>query len=140
MAVHVETVNAPANTTAALIEPRIVTAEDVHSSDTPEAFHRLVIARTVCHWSATYKSSMVEISNQSNRHVYLERNTMLGDISPVETVPQANVSILQNVKNHRIPHERNSNVLWRKLEEQQHFHQTDVHNYFVCAKYRSVSR
>ena len=43
MAVHVETINAPAKTTAALIEPRIVTAKDVHSPDVPKAFHRLVL-------------------------------------------------------------------------------------------------
>ena len=55
MAVHVETINAPAKTTAALMEPRILTAEDVHSPDVPKAFHVLVIARTVCHWSAVNK-------------------------------------------------------------------------------------
>ena len=98
MAVHVETVNAPANTTAALIEPRIVTAEDVHSSDAPKAFHRLVIARTVCHWLPTNKSAMVQRANPSNHRVYLERNALLGCISPVKTVPQATVSKLQNVE------------------------------------------
>ena len=40
MAVHVETSNAPAETIAALIKPRMVTAEDVHSSGLPKAFHR----------------------------------------------------------------------------------------------------
>ena len=48
MAVHVETaVNARAKTAAALVEPRIVTAEGVHPSDVPKAFHRLVTARSV---------------------------------------------------------------------------------------------
>ena len=78
MAVHVETINAPAETTAALIEPRIVTAEDGYWSHVPTAFHRLVIARTVCHWSAVNNTAMVQTSNPSNRRVYLERNTMLG--------------------------------------------------------------
>ena len=93
MTVHVETVNAP-TTTAALIEPHIVTAEDDFSSDVPDACRRLVIARTVCHWSATIKSAMVLIAkyNPSNRTVYIEGNTLLGYISPVKTVPEASVS------------------------------------------------
>lgn len=75
MAVHVETVNALAETITAWIEPRTVTAEDFHSSDVPKAFHRLVIARTLCHWSATEMSTMVQVAYPSNRRVYLERNT-----------------------------------------------------------------
>ena len=55
MVVHVETIHAPAETTATLIEFRIVTAEDVHSSDVPKSFHTLVLARTVCDRSAVNK-------------------------------------------------------------------------------------
>ena len=98
MAVHVETINAPAETTAALIEPRIVTAEDVQSSNVPKAFDRLVIARTVCRWSAVNKTAMVQIANPSNRRVYLEKNTILGCTSKVKAVPKLNVSTLQSEK------------------------------------------
>ena len=80
MVVHVETIHAPAETTATLIEFRIVTAEDVHSSDVPKSFHTLVLARTVCDRSAVNKTAMVQLANPSNSRVYLERNTILGYI------------------------------------------------------------
>ena len=139
MAVHGEAVNAPAKTKAALIEPRILTAGDAHSSDVTKAFHRLLIARTVCHWSATNKYAMVQIANPSNGRVYLERKTMLGQISPVKTVRQATVSKLQNAKE---PSEATREELRGALEKV--FRATTISSdqcsqvLDLCTKYRSV--
>ena len=42
------TVEPPAESVPAVIEPRIISADEVTSSETPEAFHRVAVARTVC--------------------------------------------------------------------------------------------
>ena len=52
MAVQVVSPTAPTETTAALIEPLIVTFKDIESSAVPEAFQNTIVARTVSHWSA----------------------------------------------------------------------------------------
>ena len=49
MAVQVESATAPAETTAALIEPLILTFEDIESSAVPEAFQNMIVARTASH-------------------------------------------------------------------------------------------
>lgn len=41
-------VQPPAETITALVEPRIITADDLDSPDTPTAFQRVIVARTVC--------------------------------------------------------------------------------------------
>ena len=53
-------------TTAALIEPLIVTRDDVQSTDEPDAFCRIVAARTV------------RTANPSDRHVHLKRKRYSG--------------------------------------------------------------
>ena len=95
MALDVLTKNAPSETTPALIEPRIVIAHDFESSENvPRAFRRVVVARTVCNWSAVDKSAAVQIYNPSKRHVHLERDTILGYISPVKSVAEKTVKVL----------------------------------------------
>ena len=97
MTVDVVTENAPSETTPALIEPRIVIAHDFESSDNvPQAFRRVVVARTVCNWSAVDKSAAVQIGNPSKRHVHLERDTILGYISPVKSVAEKTVSAVNS--------------------------------------------
>ena len=77
-------INGPAETTVALIENRTTTAEDVCSPDVPKAFHRLVIARTVCHWSAPVnKTAMVQMANPSSR--CLIRRTSQCELQEVKT-------------------------------------------------------
>ena len=49
MSVQVESATAPTKTTAALIEPLIVTFEDIGSAAVPEAFQNMIVARTVSH-------------------------------------------------------------------------------------------
>ena len=93
MTVEVVTKNAPHATTPAVIEPRIVTTKDMESFDTiPAAFRRILVARTVCHWSAVDKSAAVQIANPSKRHVHIERDTVLGYITAVKSVPTKAVS------------------------------------------------
>lgn len=75
----------PTNTTA-FIESRIVSADYEKASDIPKAFRRMVVARTVYHWSTFDKTKKVQIANPSNRHVYLKMHTLLWYISPVEAV------------------------------------------------------
>ena len=61
------TENAPSETTPALNEPRIVIAHDFESSDNvPQAFRRVVVARTVCNWSAVDKSAAVKSAIRLN--------------------------------------------------------------------------
>ena len=84
MAAHAEKINGPAETTVALIENRTTTAEDVCSPDVPKAFHRLVIARTVCHWSAPVnKTAMVQMANPSSRCLF--RRTSQCELQEVRT-------------------------------------------------------
>jgi len=93
MTVDVVTEHAPQATTPALIEPRIVTTEDIQTSgNIPDAFRRILVARTVCNWSADDKSAAVQIANPTKRHVYIERDTVLGYISPVKSVAEKTVS------------------------------------------------
>ena len=73
MAVQVKSVTAPTEINAALIEPLIVTFEDIESSAVPEAFQDMIVARTVIHWSAADKTAVVRIANQSHQYVYLKR-------------------------------------------------------------------
>ena len=99
MTVEVVTKNAPHATTPAVIEPRIVTTKDMESFDTiPAAFRRILVARTVCHWSAVDKSAAVQIANPSKRHVHIERDTVLGYITPVKSVPTKAVSAVTATK------------------------------------------
>ena len=62
MSAQVESVKAPTVATAARIEPLIVTVEDIESLAVPEAFQFmiLIVARTVCHWSTTDKTTVVQ--------------------------------------------------------------------------------
>ena len=83
MAVQVESATAPTETTAALIEPVIVTFEDIESSAVPEAFQNITVARTVSHWSAADETAVVQIANPSHQYAYLKRNTLLGHVAPV---------------------------------------------------------
>ena len=83
MAVQVESATAPTETTAALIEPLIVTFEDIESSAVPKAFQNMVVARTVSHWSAADETPVVQITNPSHRYAYLKRKTSLEHIAPV---------------------------------------------------------
>ena len=95
MAVQVISVQAPPTTTAALLEPRIVTFEDVESSEVPDAFQHLIVARTVCEWSAADKSAIIQIANPSHQYVYLKRDTVLGTIVPIARVPNKTISAVQ---------------------------------------------
>ena len=102
MAVHVESVTAPTETTAALIEPLIVTFEDIESSAenieppaVPKAVQNMTVARTVCHWSSADKTAVVQVANPSSQYVYLERRTVLGHIAPVSVALTKTTSAVQ---------------------------------------------
>lgn len=69
-AAYVETQVAPAKNTVALVDPRIVTAEEIEFTHVPQAFRRLVVAHRVCHWSTSDRSAIVQIANPSIRQVY----------------------------------------------------------------------
>ena len=66
MAVVVETEVLPSKTTPAVIEPRIITEGDIHSPEVPQAFTRIIIARTVCTWSAANSTVVLQIANQQS--------------------------------------------------------------------------
>ena len=92
MAVLVETEVPPTKTTPAVIEPRIGTEGEIHSPDVPQAFTRIIIARTVCTWSAANSTAVLQIANPSNHHVKLNRNAILGYITPAQEKQPATVS------------------------------------------------
>ena len=96
VAVEVETASAPDETTAAQIEPLVVTCDDAQSTDVPDAFHEIVVAPTVCQWSSVNKTATVQIANPSGGHVHLERIMILGCISPVKSVLAQNVNTIHN--------------------------------------------
>ena len=99
MAVEVHADDAPDRPITALIEPRIVTEDDVEASTTPQAFRRAIVARTVCNWSP--RGAMVQIANPSDRLVRVPRNTLLGYIRPVKAVtPQTEQADVCPVKSH----------------------------------------
>ena len=83
MAVQVESVTAPTETTVALIEPVIVTFVDIELPAVPEAIQNRIVAPTVSHWSATEKTAVVQITNPSHQYANLKRNTLLGHFAPV---------------------------------------------------------
>lgn len=92
MALEVHANDAPDRTITALVEPRIVTEDDMEASNAPQAFRRAIVARTVCNWSP--RGAMVQIANPSNRLVRIKRNTLLGYIRPVKAVmPQTTSSV-----------------------------------------------
>lgn len=95
MAVHVVSARAPIEDTAALIQPLIVTYDEIASSQAPDAFEHLVVARTVCNWSAADKIAVIQIANPSHQYVYLKQNTVLGQIAPISDVPNKTVSAVQ---------------------------------------------
>ena len=107
MAVHVGSDHAPTETTAAIIEPLIATFEDIDSSTVPDAFQNMVIARTVCHWSAANKTAVVQIANPSNQYVYFKRDNLLGHIAPVSVAPKQTISAVLKERQ-RNPHATNS--------------------------------
>ena len=69
MAVQVQSAQAPTKNTVALLEPRIVTFEEMESSEVPDAFQHLIVARTVGQWSAADKSALIHIANTSHQYV-----------------------------------------------------------------------
>ena len=73
-----------------------MTCDDAQSTNVPDAFHRIAVARTVCQWSSVNKLATVQIVNPSGRHVHLKRKMILGYISPVKSVLAQNVSTIQN--------------------------------------------
>ena len=94
----------------ALIEPLTGTIEDIESSAVPEAFQFiiLIVARTVCYWSTTDRTAVVQIANPSHQYVYLKRNTLLliEHISPVSvavnntsTAIQTNSKTIESTRN-----------------------------------------
>ena len=95
MAVQVESAKAPTETTAALIEPLIVTFEDIEPSAVPEAFENMIVARKESHWLAADKAAVVQIASPSHQYVYLKRNTLLGHISTVSVALNKTTSAIQ---------------------------------------------
>ena len=95
MAVQVESATAPTETPAALIEPLVVTFEDIESSVVPEAFQNMIVSLTVSHWSAADKTAVVQIANPSHQYVYLKRNSLLGHIAPVSVALNKATSAIQ---------------------------------------------
>ena len=102
MAVQGESVKAPTETTAALIEPLIVTFEDIESSAVPEAFQNIIVARTVSHWSAADETAVVQIANPCHQYVYLKRNTLLEHIAPVSVALDKATSAIQTEQDYGI--------------------------------------
>ena len=86
---------APDQTTAALIEPLIVTYDDVGSKYLPDVFLRILVARTVCHWPSVNQVATVPIANPSGRHVHLKEAMFSRYISPVTGVSAENANTTQ---------------------------------------------
>ena len=75
-----------------VLEPRVVTFEDIESSEVLDAFQHPIVARTVRQWSAADKSALILFANPPHQHVYLTRNTVLGSIVPISAVPNTTTS------------------------------------------------
>ena len=74
MAVQVQSAQAPTKNTAAQLEPRIVTFEEMESSEVHDAYQHMMVARPVCQWSAADKSPLIQIANPSHHYVNFKRN------------------------------------------------------------------
>ena len=97
LAVQIESVKAPNETTAARIQPLIVTVEKIRSSAVPinRTFQCMIVARTVCYWSASDKTAVVHIANASHKHIYFKWITLHGHIAPVSVALDNTASAIQ---------------------------------------------
>ena len=124
--------------TTALVEPRIVSAMDLDSPDTPQAFRRIVVARTVCHWSP-FKGAVVQIANPSNRVVRLNKDTLVGYISPVKTVEPQTISSVQSDLEETAKHRTELQKALTKAFENTTFSSQQCEELLqLCTRYRSV--
>ena len=140
MTAHVVTTHAPEATTPALVEPRIVTTHDLQTSDNvPDAFRHILVARTVCNWSAEDKSAAVQIANPSKRHIYIERDTILGYISPVKSVAAETVSAVNSDQStFRIKRDELKGAMEKAFANTTFTSQQCSQILDLCAKYRHV--
>lgn len=138
MAVEVHANESPDKAITALIEPRIVSEKDIEASDTPPAFRRAIVARTVCTWSP--QGAVVQIANPSDRLVRIPRNTLLGYIQPVKAVSQhtsssVNTTTAQQTEQHRQELEK---ALSKAFQSTTFSPDQREQILQLCTKYRSV--
>lgn len=102
-----------------MVEARIIVAHDMELlDDVPErSFHDDVVARTFCNWSEAAKKAAAQTLNPSNRHVDLQRETILGYISPIQTVAAQTVSAVNREQYIIFHSDRNeTNIMQRRLK------------------------
>ena len=83
----VRTVSAPDKTTASLIEPLVVTHDDMQSPDRcTRRFPQDRRSAHGCHWLSVSKIASTQIASMSGKHVHLKRIMRLGYISPATSI------------------------------------------------------
>ena len=76
----------PSNDTTVVIEPRLLTADEISSGDFPIEFERVIVARTLTTWNAKDGSVYLQVANPSSEHLALHANLEIGTLSPVAIV------------------------------------------------------
>ena len=56
-----------------VVEPRLVTEEEMSRVDRPAVFESLIVARTLSNWSAENGSAVVQVANASSESISLPK-------------------------------------------------------------------
>lgn len=139
--VRVVSAVAPDHDTEAVIEPRVVTCEDLANlpSDTAQLWENLLVARSVCTWSQNDGSAWVQIANPSDTTITARAGTVVGHVTPATSVPTVNTSAtttdpiqVDTARNDLRPalQEAFNNTVFSPVQCEQILD--------LCAKYRSV--
>lgn len=84
----------PEHDTEAVIEPLVVTCEDLANlpCDTTELWESLVVAPSVCTWSQNDGSAWVQLANPSDQTITARAGTVVGHVAPATSAPTVNTS------------------------------------------------
>ena len=93
MVVTAFTKRIPSVDTAVVIEPFILSADELSSDKCPPEFERLIIARTLSTWSAVDGSVSVQVANTSSEYLAIHDGLRLGKLSPITIVDPQQLNV-----------------------------------------------
>ena len=76
----------PFRDTTVVIEPRLLTADEIESGEFPIEFERILVARTLTTWNARDGSVYLQVANPSSESLALHAELVIGTLSPVTIV------------------------------------------------------
>ena len=134
----------PSNGTEVVIEPRILSANELSCEDRPVESERITVARTLATWLASDRSVAVQIATPSSEAVALHVGLEIGKLSSVAVVSPAQLHVHAVAARPKTPTEFES----ARAEIAAPFSKAFVHSTLtaerqvkilnICAKYRPV--